>query len=124
MNMFIILLICNIVMFVCLVFVVFHNKQLRNYINELKGDIADAKYIRQTIINQQEKKIKTLTIRCGKYFSFPREDRRASLNFDDVRRYMADSIAEQILKNHILQIKEFESYYEGSVDFVKPEIKV
>lgn len=122
--MFIILLICNIVIFVCWVFVVFHNKQLRNHINELKGNIADAKYIRQTLINQQEKKIKTLTIRCGKYFSFPREDGRASLSFDDVRRYMADSIVEQILKDKILQIKEFESYYEGSVDFVKPKIKV
>jgi hypothetical protein len=119
--MFIIQLICNIVLFVCWVFVVFHNKQLRNYIEELKGDIADAKFVRQTLINQQEKKIKTLRIRCSKYNSFPRKDGRASLSFNVAKRYIADSIVEQIINDNILQIKEFDSYYEGSVDFVKSE---
>ena len=122
MNVSIILLICNIVMLVCLLFVSFYNKKLKNYINELKEDIADAKFIRQTLINQQDKKIKTLRIRCNKYPPFfLRENGNSSLNFANIKQYMADYIAEQIIKDNILQIKNFDTYYEGSVDFVKSE---
>lgn len=121
MTVSIIQLICNIVMFVCLVFISFCNKRLRNYINELKGDIADEKFIRQTLINQQEKKIKTLRIRYNKPFDFVREGVRPSLSFAGAKQYMAECIAQQIIKDNILQIKEFDFYYEGSVDFVKSE---
>ena len=44
-----------------------------------------------------------------------------SLSVDDVKQYMAKHIAQQIIKDNILQIKNFDSYYEGSVDFVKSE---
>lgn len=121
MNVSIIQLICNIVMFVCLVFLSFCNKKLRNYINELKGDIADAKFIRQTLINQQEKKIKTLRIIYNKPFDYIRGGMGPSLSVDDVKQRMAEYVAQQIIKDNILQIKNFDSYYEGSVDFVKSE---
>lgn len=121
MNVSIILLICNIVMFVCLLFVSFYNKRLRNHINELKGDIADAKFIRQTLINQQEKKIKTLHITYNKPFDYVRVGMGPSLSFNDVKQHMAEYIAQQIIKDNILQIKDFGSYYKGSVDFVKSE---
>ena len=121
MNVFIIQLICNIVMFVCLVFVSFYNKKLRNYINELKGDIADAKFIRQTLINQQDKKIKTLRIIHNKPFDYISGGMGQSLRIADVKQHMAEYIAQQIIEDNILQIKEFDSYYEGSVDFVKSE---
>lgn len=104
MNVSIIQLICNIVMFVCCLFVSFCNKQLRN-----------------RMINQQEKKIKTLHIRCNKSFPFLREDGKPSLDFAGAKQYMADCIAKQIIKDNILQIKDFDTYYEGSVDFVKSE---
>ena len=119
MNVSIIQLICNVVMFVCLLFVSFVNKKLRNYINELKGDIADEKFIRQKLINQKEKKIKTLYIRHSKPFDFRR--RKVIQDFADEKQYMAECIAHQIIKDNILQIKEFDFYYEGRVDFVKSE---
>lgn len=116
MNVSIIQLICNIVMFVCLLFISFHNKKLRNYINELKGDIADAQFIRQTLINQQEKKIKTLRIRYNKPFDYIKGGVRQG--FANAKQYMAECIAEQLIKDNILRIKEFDFYYEGSIDFV------
>lgn len=121
MNVSIIQLICNIIMFACLLFVSFCNKKLRNYINELKGDVADAKFIRQTLINQQEKKIKTLRIIYNKPFDYIRVGMGPSLSFSDIKHHMAEHIAQQIIKDNILQIKNFDTYYEGSVDFVKPE---
>lgn len=121
MNVSIIQFICNIVMFVCLLFVSFCNKKLRNYINELKGDIADAKYIRQILVNQQEKRIKTLRVIYSKPFDYIGGDIMPSFIFADVKKCMADCIAKQIIKDNILQIKNFDSYYEGSVDFVKYE---
>ena len=121
MNVSIIQLICNIVMFVCCLFVSFCNKKLRNYINELKGDIADAKYIRQILVNQQEKKIKTLRIIYNKPFDYIRGDIIPNFSFAEVKKRMAEYIAQQIIKDNILQIKNFDSYYEGSVDFVKSE---
>lgn len=119
MNVAIIQLICNVVMFVCFLFVCFCNKKLRNYINELKGDIADEKFIRQTLINQQVKRIKTLRIRCNKPFDYVKGGVRQG--FADAKQYMAECIAQQIIKDNILQIKDFDFYYEGSVDFVKSE---
>lgn len=121
MNVSIILLICNIVMFICLLFVSFCNKKLRKYINELKGDIADKKFERQTLIKQQEKKIKTLRIKYHNPFNYTGGGIRPNFNFDDVKQQMAKCIAQQIIKDNILQIKNFDSYYEGSVDFVKSE---
>jgi hypothetical protein len=56
MNVSIIQLICNIVLSVCLIFVSFWCVALKNYINELKGDIADEKFAIQTLIDQQKKK--------------------------------------------------------------------
>lgn len=41
------------------------------------------------------------------------------LSFDDVKQHIAEYIAQQIIKDNILQIKDFGSYYKGSVDFVK-----
>lgn len=120
MNVSIIQLICNIVMFVCVLFVSFRNKELRNYISELKGDIADEKFIRQTLINQQEKKIKTLCIRHCKPFEYAIGNPRP-FSSERVKHYMAECLAQQIIKDNILQIKEFDSYYEGRVDFVKSE---
>lgn len=99
----------------------FFNKKLRNYINELKGDIADEKFERQTLINQQKKKIKTLRIIYNKPFDYIRGGTGPSLRFADVKQYMAEYIAQQIIKDNILQVKKFDSYYEGSVDFVKSE---
>ena len=119
MNVSIIQLFCNIVMFVCLLFVSFCNKKLRNYINELKGDIADEKFIRQTLIDQQKKKIKTLRIRYNKPFDYAKGGVRQC--FAGAKQYIAECIAEQIIKDNILQIKEFDFYYEGSIDFVKSE---
>lgn len=119
MDVAIIQLICNIVIFVCLLFVCFYNKKLRNYINELKGDIADEKLIRQAVINQQEKKIKTLRIRYVKPFDYIKGG--VGQGFVDVKQYMAECIAQQIIKDNILQIKEFDFYYESSIDFVKSE---
>lgn len=102
-------------------FLFFYNKQLRNYINELKGDIADEKFERQTLIKQQEKKIKTLRIIYHNPFYYTGGGIRPNFNFDDVKQQMAKCIAQQIIKDNILQIKNFDSYYEGSVDFVKSE---
>lgn len=121
MNVSIIQLICNIVMFVCLVFVSFCNKQLRNYINELKGDIADEKFERQTLINQQKKKTKTLRIIYHKPFDFVSGYVRPNLSFADAKQYIAECIVQQIIKDNSLQIKEFDYYYEGNIDFVKSE---
>lgn len=118
MNVSIILLICNIVMLVCLLFVSFYNKQLRNYINELKGDISDEKFERQTLINQQEKKIKTLRIIHNKPFGYIEADIGS---FDVVKRHIAECVTQQLIKDNILQIKNFDTYYECSVDFVKSE---
>ena len=117
MDVAIIQLICNVVMFVCLLFVCFYNKKLRNYINELKGDIADAKFIRQTLIDLQKKKIETLRIRYNKPFDYVKGG--VIQAFTDSKQYMAECIAQQIIKDNILQIKEFDFYYEGSVNFVK-----
>lgn len=119
MNVSIIQLICNIVMFVCILFVSFYNKKLKNHINELKEDIADEKFIRQTLINQQEKKIKTLCIRYNKPFYFAKGD--VNQKFTASKQYMAECIAQEIIKNNILQIKEFDLYCEGRIDFVKSE---
>ena len=119
MNVAIIQLICNVVMFVCLLFVCFCNKKLRNYITELKGDIADKKFIIQKLINQQEKNIKTLCIRYSKPFYYVR--REVIQDFADAKQSLAECIAEQIIKDNILQIKEFDFYYEGRVEFVKSE---
>ena len=94
MNVSIIQLICNIVMFICLLFVSFCNKKLRKYINELKGDIADEKFERQTLIKQQEKKIKTLRIIYHKPFDYIRGGIRPNFNFDDVKQQMAKCIAQ------------------------------
>ena len=121
MNVSIIQLICNIVMFVCLLFISFCNKQLRNYINELKGDIADEKFERQILINQQKKKTKTLRIIYHKPFDYIRGGIRPNFSFDNVKQHMAECIAQQVIKDNILQIKNFDNYYEGSVDFVKSE---
>lgn len=119
MNISIIYLICNIVTFVCLLFVSFYNKKLRNYINELKGDIADEKFERQTLIDSQKKKIKTLYIIYNKPLNYVKGVVRQ--DFSGVKQYMTECIAHQIIKDNILQIKEFDFYYEGSVDFVKSE---
>ena len=73
------------------------------------------------MINQQEKKIKTLRIIYNKPFDYIRVGMEPSLSVDDVKQYMAKHIAQQIIKDNILQIKNFDSYYEGSVDFVKSE---
>ncbi len=121
MSVSIIQLICITILSVCLISVSFWCISLRKYINELKGDIADERYIRQTLINQQEKRIKTLCIRCSKPFDYIKGDVRQI--FADTKQYMAKYIAEQIIKDNILQIKEFDLYYEGSVDFVKSETK-
>lgn len=121
MNVSIIQLICNIVMFVCLIFVSFWCVALKNYINELKGDIADKKFTIQTLIDQQKKKIKTLRIRYNKPFDYVR--REVIQDFADAKQYMAECIAQEIIKDNILQIKEFGFYYEGRVDFVKSETK-
>ena len=87
-------------------FVSFCNKKLRNYINELKGDIADAKYIRQILVNQQEKRIKTLRVIYNKPFDYIGGDIMPSFSFADVKKCMADYIAKQIIKDNILQIKK------------------
>ena len=121
MNVFIIQLVCIIILFVCLIFVSFWCISLRKYINELKGDIADEKFKSQILINQRDKKIKTLCIRYSKPFDYIKGGVRQ--NFADTKQYMASYIAEQIIKDNILQIKEFDFYYEGSVDFVKSETK-
>lgn len=46
-----------------------------------------------------------------------------NFSLPDVKRCMAEYIAQEIIKDNILQIKNFDSYYEGSVDFVKSETK-
>lgn len=119
MNVAIIQLICNIVMFVCLLFVSFYNKKLRNYINELKGDIADEKFERQLLIDSQKKKIKTLYIRYNKPFDYFKGSVRQV--FTDAKQYMAECVAQEIIKDKTLQIKEFDFYYEGRVDLIKSE---
>lgn len=119
MSVFIIQLVCIIILFVCLIFVSFWCISLRKYINELKGDIADEKFKNQILINQRDKKIETLCIRYSKPFDCIKVGVRQ--NFADTKQYMASYIAEQIIKDNILQIKEFDLYYEGSVDFVKSE---
>lgn len=121
MNVSIIQLICIIVLSVCLIFVSFWCVALRKYINELKGDIADEKFERQTLINQQKKKVETLRIVYNKPFDYVRVGMGPSLSFNDVKQHMAEYIAQQIIKDNILQIKDFGSYYKGSVDFVKSE---
>lgn len=123
MNVSIIQLICIIVLSVCLIFVSFWCVALRKYINELKGDIADEKFERQTLINQQKKKVETLRIVYNKPFDYVRVGMGPSLSFNDVKQYMAEYIAQQIIKDNILQIKNFDAYYEGCVDFVKSETK-
>ena len=95
-----------------MLFVSFCNKKL-------KGDIADEKFTIQTLIDQQKKKIKTLRIRYNKPLGYVKGGVRQG--FADAKQYMAECIAEQIIKYNILQIKEFDFYYEGSIDFVKSE---
>lgn len=121
MSVSIIQLICITILSVCLISVSFWCISLRKYINELKGDIADEKFEKQTLINQQEKKIKTLHIIYNKPFDYARVGIKTSFSFNDVKQRMAEYIAQQIIKDNILQIKNFDSYYEGSVDFVKSE---
>lgn len=120
MNTSIIHLICNIVMFVCLLFVSFCNKKLRNYINELKKTIKDEKFIKQNLINQQQKKIETLRIRYNKPFDYV-TGKPKLFSFENAKQDMAVQIANEMIKNNIIQIKEFDYYYEGKIDFVKSE---
>lgn len=119
--MIIIQLICSITVFVCCLFIILYNKQLRNYINKLKEDIADEKIERQTFIKQHNKKIATLNFMYSKTFNYVAGDFIS--NSADTKQCMkenaARSIAQHLIENNLIQIEEFDTYYQCNISFVQ-----
>ena len=121
MSAYTIYLICIIILSVSLIFVSFWCDKLRKHIKELKGTIADEKYIRQTVINQQQKKIKTFSFRYNKPLDYVTGNPRLNLNLEIIKQDMIKEIVKQMIEDNIFQIKEFDFYYEGKLFYIKPD---
>lgn len=121
----IITLVCNIITFCCLLVVSFWCKKLRNYNKRLVAENIDLRMNKESIFKQalkiarDELKIRTLIIRQSKPFDYRERKFLENNDFEYIKRNMANELADKLTEDNIFQVRVFDNYYEGKIDFVE-----
>lgn len=118
----IIMLVCNIVMFVSLLIVSFCNKKLRKHNKELEIEIKRNKKETYVVNNsfQQSVKIEPVFVSHSKYLVIS-EDKRFEYGLGFVKKAISEKLAEKLIAGNFLIIEDEGLNYEGKILLLKKD---
>lgn len=118
----IIMLVCNIVMFVSLLVVSFCNKKLRKNNKELEIEIKRNKKETYIVNNsfQQSVKIEPVFVRHLKYLVIS-EDKIHEFGLEFIKNSISQELAKKLIKDNFLIIEDKGYYYEGKILLLKKD---